>query len=183
MSEYFSPPGPPGPPGPSRPMSAVAVVTGSPAYPGIRGTVRFDQTRGGVVVKADINGLPQTRSGFFAFHLHDGTCGRPPRPPWPRTGPEDPASGGPQDAFPEAGQHFNPGRQPHPRHAGDFPVLLETRYGSAQLTFLTDRFTVPQAIGKAVVIHLDPDDYRSQPAGNAGTRIACGVVMPERGLY
>ena len=151
-----------------QPLSAIAVVAGSPAYPGIRGTVRFDQTRGGVVVKADVGGLPQTPSGFFAFHLHGGNCTLAPG-----------GEGG--NYFPEAGGHYNPTGQPHPRHAGDFPVLLETRYGSAQLTFLTDRFTVPQIIGRAVIIHLNPDDYRTQPSGNPGAMIACGVVMPEQG--
>ena len=151
-------------------MNAVAVVSGSPAYPGIRGTVRFDQTRGGVVVKADVNGLPQTPSGFFAFHLHGGNCTL------------DPAGQG-GNYFPEAGSHYNPTNQPHPRHAGDFPPLLETHYGAAQLIFLTDRFTVPQAIGRAVIIHLNPDDFHTQPSGNPGPMIACGLVQPERGLY
>ncbi len=153
-----------------QPTSAVAVVTGSPAYPGIRGTVRFDQTRGGVVVKAEFSGLPQTPSGFFGFHLHSGDCKLSP----------DGAGG---DWFPSAGSHYNPTSQPHPRHAGDFPVIMETRYGAAQLVFLTDRFTVAQAIGGAVVVHLQPDDYHTQPSGNAGPKIACGMVMPERGLY
>ncbi len=156
--------------GQTQPMAAVAVVTGSPAYPGIRGTVRFDQTRGGVVVKAEFNGLPQTPSGFFAFHLHSGNCTLSP----------DGAGG---EWFPEAGSHYNPTAQPHPRHAGDFPVLLETHFGAAQLIFLTDRFTVAQAVGKAVVVHLNPNDYHTQPSGNAGPKIACGVVQPERGLY
>lgn len=169
---------PPGMPGPINPFNAVAVVAGSPAYPNIRGTVRFAQTRGGVIVKADVNGLPQTPSGFFAFHLHDGTCNRR---PWPRQGEETAAPEAQADYFPETGGHYNPGRQPHPRHAGDFPSLLATRNGSAQLTFLTDRFTVLQALGRAVVIHLNPDDYRTQPAGDSGPKIACGLVVTERG--
>jgi Cu-Zn family superoxide dismutase len=73
--------------------------------------------------------------------------------------------------------------QPHPRHAGDFPPLLETARGGAQLSFLTDRFTVAQALGHAVIIHLNPDDFTTQPSGNAGPMIACGMVAPEYGPY
>ena len=118
--------------------NAVAAVRGGAQYQDLRGTVRFTQRRAGVTVQAEITGLPQTRAGFFAFHLHDGVCGD--------------AGGDPLNYFPASDGHYNPGNMPHPMHAGDFPPLLETRNGSAYLMFLTDRFTVGQAIGKAVVI-------------------------------
>lgn len=154
------------PPGTLNPLSAIAVMTGSAAYPQIRGTVRFRQTLGGVIVNADITGLPQTATGFHGFHLHAGNCGGAPTPTEP---------------FPQADGHFNPGNLPHPRHAGDFPPLLATNRGTAQLTFLTDRFTVFAAMGHAVIIHLNPDDFTTQPSGNSGPMIACGLVVPERG--
>lgn len=169
MSEYTQP-------GQATAFAALAVIRGSPAYPNIAGTARFTQTPSGVLVQAVVAGLPQTETHFFAFHLHEGTCGRPAQP--------IATPGGAPDYFPEAGAHYNPGRQPHPRHAGDFPSLLSTQAGTAQLAFVTDRFTVQQAIGHAVIIHLDPDDYHTQPSGSAGQKIACGLVMPERGpLY
>lgn len=177
----YSPPGPPGPPGFPNPLKAVAVVMGSPAFPSIRGTVRFAQTAGGVVVRADITGLPITPTGFFGFHLHAGNCSGPPRPPMPPYAPGLPSPT--EDYFPNAGGHFNPGNRPHPMHAGDFPPLLENGRGTAQLTFLTDRFTLLQALGHAVIVHLNPDDFTTQPSGNSGPMIACGMVMPEFGPY
>jgi hypothetical protein len=62
------------PPGQFGFLRALAVMRGSPAYPSVRGTVRFLQSFGGVIVMADIMGLPQTPAGFFGFHLHTGNC-------------------------------------------------------------------------------------------------------------
>lgn len=142
--------------------SAVAVIAGGPAYAQVRGRVRFTQRPDGVAVEAHIQGLPRTPTGFFAFHLHEGVCGNP---------GNDPAA-----YFPQTGGHYNPNGEAHPMHAGDFPSLLETGTGAAYLNFLTSRFTVRQIIGRSVVIHLDPDDFHTQPSGNAGPKIACGVV-------
>lgn len=150
-------------PGQQLPEIAVANITGSPAFFQVRGKVQFTQRPGGVAVDAHIHGLPLTPSGFFAFHLHEGICGDP---------GNDPAN-----AFPQSGGHFNPMNMPHPMHAGDFPPLLETASGAAYLSFMTTRFTVRQIIGRAVIIHLDPDDFTTQPSGNAGQKIACGVVV------
>ncbi len=155
--------------GPITPAKAIANVAGSPAFPKIRGTVIFKEAAGGTYVQADIAGLPHTPSNFFAFHLHSGNC----------SGTPVTASNGNVDYFPQAGGHYNPTNQPHPQHAGDFPVLLAapTKGGSAHLSFFTPRFTVAEAVGRAVVIHENPDDYRTQPAGDSGMKIACGDVM------
>jgi Cu-Zn family superoxide dismutase len=143
------------------PLSAVADIRGSVAYPSIRGTVRFVQNPRGVMIHADITGLPITETGFFGFHIHERRCGSSQRP----------------TPFSDAGAHFNPGNLRHPRHAGDLPVLMETREGSARLSVLTDRFNLPQVIGRSVVIHLQPDDFRTNPAGMSGARIACGDIL------
>ena len=155
--------------GPITPAKAIANMAGSPAFPNIRGTVVFKEAVGGTYVQADIAGLPQTPSSFFAFHLHSGNC----------EGAPVTAANGTVDYFPQAGGHYNPTNQPHPQHAGDFPVLLAapTKGGSAHLSFFTPRFTVAEAVGRAVVIHENPDDYRTQPAGDSGMKIACGDVM------
>ncbi len=152
------------------PAKAIANMAGSPAYPNIQGTVIFKEAVGGTYVQADIAGLPQTPSSFFAFHPHSGTCGGP---------PATNAAGAVTDYFPQSGGHYNPTNQPHPQHAGDFPVLLAapTKGGSAHLSFFTPRFTVAEAVGRAVIIHDNPDDYRTQPAGNSGMKIACGNVI------
>ena len=151
------------------PIRATANVSGSPAYPNIHGTVVFKEANGGTYVQADIAGLPQTSSNFFAFHLHSGNCGGT---------PTRDASGAVTDYFPQSGEHYNPTNHPHPAHAGDFPVLLAspTKGGSVHMNFFTPRFTVAEAVGRAVIIHQNPDDYRTQPAGDSGMKIACGDV-------
>ena len=65
----------------------------------------------------------------------------------------------------------------HPLHSGDMPVLFSDSNGYAFLAFYTDRFTPDQVVNRTVIIHQNPDDFRSQPAGNAGKRLACGVIM------
>lgn len=61
-------------------------------------------------------------------------------------------------------------------HAGDLPPLLSCQ-GNAYLSVKTDRFSVNEIIGRTVVIHSNPDDFHTQPAGNAGKKIACGVIQ------
>ena len=72
-------------------------------------------------------------------------------------------------------KHYNPHGCDHPYHAGDLPPLFETS-GLALSAFLTDRFTVDEVIGRTVIIHDQPDDFTTQPSGNSGTKIACGVI-------
>lgn len=123
---------------------------------GIEGTVRFWQRRRGVLVTAEIRGLPESEAGFFAFHIHEGS-----------------SCGGAD--FAETKAHYNPCGMAHPRHAGDLPPLLGCR-GRAYLQVLTDRFCLTDVIGRTVVIHEGVDDFTSQPAGNAGKKIACGLI-------
>jgi len=83
------------------------------------------------------------------------------------------------EGFPETGSHYNPAGNPHPRHSGDLPPLIKCN-GGAHMSVTTDRFTVKEIIGKTVVIHSMPDDFTTQPAGNAGTKIGCGVIQQVR---
>ena len=136
--------------------AAVAHVRGSEAHPDIRGCVRFRQMGGGVLVTAEIRGLPGD-NGFFAFHIHSGSGG---------TG---------EGPFACVGGHYDPAGRPHPDHAGDLPPLFGNR-GYAYLSMFTNRFTVDEVIGRAVVIHAKPDDFTTQPSGNSGERIACGEI-------
>lgn len=135
---------------------ATARILGGRDYPMIRGTVTFVQRHDGVLVEAAISGLPKTETGFFAFHIHEGGSCR-------------------GDGFPGTGGHFNPGRREHPNHAGDLLPLLGD-YGKAYLKVLTGRFRVEEVIGRTVIVHGDPDDFHTQPSGNAGQKIACGVI-------
>jgi Cu-Zn family superoxide dismutase len=84
-------------------------------------------------------------------------------------------SGNENDPFADAGTHFNPYNCAHPEHAGDLPPLFGNK-GYAWSSVLTNRFTVSDVIGRTVIIHSRPDDFTTQPAGNSGEKIACGVI-------
>ena len=136
--------------------TAIACMCGGDAYPDLRGTVRFIPRKNGTLVVAEISGLPATDTGFFAFHIHEGgNC-----------------SG---LGFPNTGSHYNPDDRDHPLHAGGLPPLLSSG-GSAYLAVMTDCFRIKDIIGRTVVIHSGLDDFRTQPSGNAGNKIACGVI-------
>jgi Cu-Zn family superoxide dismutase len=135
----------------------------------VAGTVRFEQSAGKVIVSASISGLkPNAEHGF---HVHEkGDCSAP-------------------DAT-SAGGHFNPAGRPHghhgkaERHAGDMPNLRADAAGVARVMWESDLLSVgsgaADVVGRSVVIHRDPDDYASQPAGNSGPRLSCGVIVAAR---
>lgn len=140
---------------------AVAQIRGGMEAPQLTGRVQFYQENGCVLVVARVSGLPkESKTGFFGFHIHQGeNC----------SGTE----------FSGTGSHYNPADIAHPKHAGDLPPLMQCR-GTGYLSVRTDRFSVGEIIGRTVVIHSDPDDFRTQPAGNAGKKIACGMIRKWR---
>lgn len=81
----------------------------------------------------------------------------------------------PQNPYISAGEHYNPTNQPHGNHAGDFPVIFSND-GYARTSFFTDKFKPVDIIGRSVIIHQNPDDFRTQPSGNSGKRMACGII-------
>ena len=135
---------------------AIAVINGNIITSDVKGIVKFYRKTNCVLVVADINGLPRTDANFFGFHIHEG----------------DNCDG---IDFSGSKSHFNPYGAPHPKHAGDMPPLMLCG-NMAHLSFITDRFKVADIIGHTVVIHDMPDDFTSQPAGNSGRKIACGVI-------
>lgn len=142
---------------------AAAVIKGSGTYPKIKGETMFYSTNRGVLVVSHITGLPKNhdkcKNGIFAIHIHQGgSC-----------------TGTAQDPFADVLTHYNPNNCSHPYHAGDMPPLFGNN-GEAFSAFVTDRFTIDEIIGKTVVIHSGADDFTSQPAGNSGTKIACGEI-------
>lgn len=140
---------------------AVARIVGGEEIPKLSGCVWFYQENGCVLIEAMISGLPKaSETGFLGFHIHQG---------------RDCSGAG----FPGTEGHYNPLGQMHPEHAGDLPPLLSC-HGNAHLSVKTDRFSVNEIIGRTVVIHSNPDDFRSQPAGDAGKKIACGVIRKGR---
>ncbi len=140
----------------SRPL-AVAEISGGNDAPMLHGEARFYHNREGVLVVVIVDGLPESNeSGFFGLHIHES----------------DSCFG---EGFPSTGGHYNPDSTAHPMHAGDLPPLLRCN-GGAYLATLTDRFHIEDIIGRTIVIHSAPDDFRSQPSGNAGKKIACGQI-------
>jgi len=132
----------------------------------VRGNATFVQFNGKVRVTANVSGLKP--SSQFGFHIHEaGDC----------------SSG---DGMSAKG-HFNPLAKPHghhatmERHAGDMPNLESDAGGNASVTADLDVITVsPGAtsiVGRGLIVHVQPDDYKSQPVGNAGARSACGVIQ------
>jgi superoxide dismutase, Cu-Zn family len=132
------------------------------------GTVTLTQTTAGVLLRLSVKGLP---AGEHAFHVHAvGTCVAP---------------------FTTAGGHFNPDAKTHGalsangQHAGDMPNLHVPANGDLTIEVLNATITLDKgkpnsvfdADGSALVIHAGKDDYTTDPAGNAGDRIACGVVQ------
>ncbi|MCJ8505516.1 superoxide dismutase family protein [Kocuria flava] len=146
------------------------------------GTVRFTEAEGGIRVEAQIDGL---EPGFYGLHVHGTGLCEP-----DSAAPGDPAATG---SFLSAGGHLGSERGEHPDHAGDLPSLYVTDSGQGALTVLTDRFTLDELRdedGSAVVIHSGADNYANIPdryapdgpdedtlgTGDAGSRLACGVV-------
>lgn len=114
----------------------------------------------GSLLVADVEGIPF--SGFYGFHIHQhGPCV-----------PEEGYTG-----FYDVGGHYTPQEQPHPYHAGDLPVLM-AYYGHAYMVVYTDRFKPEEILGRAMIIHEWPDDYKTQPTGGAGHPIGCGTFFP-----
>ena len=147
--------------------SPMAGVTIKDATGKVVGSGVFIQESDGVRILVDVKGLPP---GVKGVHIHDvGQCVPP--------------------SFDSAGPHFNPAKLGHgldnPKgpHAGDLPNMTVDDAGQGHLEFTNTRITIkagPNSIiddnGSALVVHEKPDDLRSDPAGNSGARIACGVI-------
>ena len=140
----------------------LAPTTGNSA----RGTVQFSQTGKTLQVKGEISGLkPNAEHGF---HVHEkGDC----------------SSG---DGM-STGGHFNPDGKAHGQHgqgahhAGDLPSLKADANGVASFSFESTTVSVgsgaADVVGRGLIVHRDPDDYKTQPTGNSGPRLACAVIV------
>jgi Cu-Zn family superoxide dismutase len=145
---------------------AVAILRGF-ANPDIHGVVTLTQLADkSVQISGEIKGL--TPNSTLAIHVHEwGDC-RSPEAPGAHFDPH------------KSGKHGHPNDPVGSHHAGDLPNLEVNDQGVARIDFTTKAFTLEpspnSAIGKALIVHEKADDYKSQPAGNAGGRIACGVI-------
>lgn len=84
-------------------------------------------------------------------------------------------SGNREDPFADAGSHYNPHDCPHPNHAGDLPPVFVNE-GMAWSAVILTKFTIKEILGRVVILHSMPDDFHSQPSGNSGEKIACGII-------
>ena len=132
----------------------------------VQGTAAFTRTPEGIHLAVKVSGLTP---GEHGIHIHEvGDCSAP-------------------DATSAKG-HFNPTNKPHgghegEHHAGDIPNLTADSDGKADYSVDLSGLEIGSGdsniIGRALIIHAAPDDYRTQPAGNSGKRIACGVIKAE----
>ena len=148
---------------PSAPLKAVAVLHPT-AGNKVSGTITFTEVADGVQLQAEITGLTPGKHGF---HVHEfGDCSA-----------ADAAS---------AGAHFNPTNQPHgapdaqARHVGDMGNVEADASGVAKLNYVDHDMSLGNdersIIGRSVIVHAKADDLKTQPAGDSGARVACGVI-------
>ncbi|HEY4180142.1 MAG TPA: superoxide dismutase family protein [Kofleriaceae bacterium] len=158
--EPVKPPEPAPPPAPKEATATLAAASKSK----VSGSITFKEVDGGVEVTAAVEGL---KAGDHAWHVHEtGDCSAP-------------------DAK-SAGGHFNPNNHKHgmpdmeEHHEGDFGNLTAGKDGKASKTFTMKGITLADGptsiVGKGFIIHAKADDGKTQPTGNAGDRIACGVI-------
>ena len=149
---------------PPPPKHATAKMEGTAKFKTVKGTVEFKETPDGVEVTANLEGL---KPGDHGFHIHEkGDCSAP-----------DAAS---------AGGHFNPSKHKHgapdaaEHHEGDLGNITAGKDGKATKTFTMKGITLGDGensiAGKGFIVHEKADDMKTQPTGNAGGRIACGVI-------
>lgn len=142
---------------------AVANVRGSMEYPCIGGQVRLYAIGNEVLLVTSLYGLPNAAGCLhrtvLGMHIHEGGC----------------CSGNQEDPFADAGAHYDTAGCPHPYHQGDLPPVF-VNDGMAWGAVITDKFTIQEIRGKTVIIHQMPDDFMTQPSGNSGAKIACGVI-------
>lgn len=131
------------------------------------GTATFTQVGDKVHLVASLSGLAPGQE--HGFHVHEaGDCSAP-------------------DGMSAKG-HFNPYGKPHgspvsaERHAGDMPSLEADASGNAKVDTVLDVMSVKpgptSVVGRGLIVHANADDYKTQPTGNAGARLACGVINP-----
>ena len=140
---------------------AIAQVRGNENNPQLYGTVKFYETSyARVLVEAEFFGLPDVGkpgfSAFFGMHIHEvGDCSLP---------------------FDKTGGHYNPGNNLHPYHAGDFIPIL-SNHGYAWVSFFDSRFSIEKILGRSVILHQMRDDFTTQPSGDSGEKIGCGIIL------
>lgn len=140
---------------------ACAILRGSSAFPNINGIVNFYQLGGnaGLMIEVQIMNLPNSAAyapRFLGMHIHEtGDCG---------------------NDFTHTGMHYNPTNADHPYHLGDLLPVFNSN-GFAYLVFYDSFLNLDDIINRSVIIHGGRDDFSTQPSGDSGDKIACGVII------
>ncbi len=139
---------------------AVAILHGNAEHSALNGIVKFFALpEAGTLIAVEVSDLPDGEAEdspvFFAFHIHEtGDC---------------------SNNFENTGNHYNPDNTPHPEHAGDLLPLFSND-GYVWMVFYDSFLNIPMILNRSVIIHSSPDDFTTQPSGNSGSKIACGVI-------
>jgi Cu-Zn family superoxide dismutase len=154
---------------PVPPPATARVSLTSAAGSAVKGDLTLSSEGVAVLIRGEITGLAPGKE--HGFHVHEvGACALP--------------------DFASAGDHFNPTKDPHggpkskSRHLGDMPNAKADDSGRATIDFRVEGATLidkdggpNEILGKALVVHAMPDDYKTQPSGGSGARVACGVIL------
>lgn len=144
---------------------AYCILKGSREYRNLKGIVYMIQKDNGVLIKIHITGFPvgvvRCNQPIASIHIHEGTR----------------CTGTRENPFQDALAHYNPNNCDHPYHAGDLGNLFINKDRSATLSMINDRFTIKDVLNKTMILHYDFDDFKTQPNGNSGERIACGIIL------
>lgn len=134
-----------------------ANIEGNELAPDLKGVMFLYPYNNGTIVEIEVINMPKDNSHPYALHIHEGnSCA--------------------DNDFESAKGHYNPKNQPHPMHAGDLPPLFSND-GYSYMRLYTNKFTPEQVIGRTVIIHNGADDFKTQPSGNSGAKMACGVIV------
>ena len=140
---------------------AIAQIHGNEEFPNLNGVAFFyPSSMYGIYVQVEVFNLPDQNlpysSGFFGMHIHEtGNCNKP---------------------FDQTGAHYSPQTMKHPNHLGDLPPLL-SHNGYAWSAFYDGRLSLSDILNRSLIIHGNRDDFTSQPSGDSGRKIGCGVII------
>jgi len=133
-----------------------ANIEGNKIAPDLKGVMFLYPYNDGTIVEIEVINMPKDTSQPYALHIHEGNS----------------CDG---ENFESSKGHYNPTKQSHPMHSGDLPPLFSNN-GYSYMRVYTNRFTPDQVVGRTVIIHNGVDDFKTQPSGNSGAKIACGVI-------
>lgn len=142
------------------------VLTSTGGQGATAGWANFTEQNGKVTIRIELRGVP---AGEHGVHIHqNGACGTT-------------TANGTTTVGGAAGGHFNPSGAKHPQHAGDLGNINVQSGGTGSLTFTSNDLTLTQGDamsvgGRSVVVHAQRDDLATDPSGNSGARLLCGVI-------